>query len=106
MSIKKINESSFNESQKQAVWEKGIIVKGHNPNEYRKDACGALILFDKYGDTTPHGGGWEIDHIKPISLGGTDDINNLQPLQWQNNRKKGDSYPIEPHEYCEVKAKS
>jgi len=35
----------------------------------------------------------EIDHIKPVSLGGTDDLRNLQPLHWRNNRYKGDNYP-------------
>ncbi|KUG25132.1 hypothetical protein ASZ90_005048 [hydrocarbon metagenome] len=35
--------------------------------------------------------GWEIDHIIPLSLGGTDDIANLQPLHWENNRKKSDN---------------
>ena len=37
--------------------------------------------------------GWEIDHLKPVVLGGTDDIENLNALQWQNNRSKGDDYP-------------
>ena len=37
--------------------------------------------------------GWKIDHIKPVAKGGTDDLNNLQPLQWANNRHKSDNYP-------------
>ncbi len=35
--------------------------------------------------------GWEIDHINPVANGGGDEINNLQPLYWDNNAKKGDN---------------
>ena len=35
--------------------------------------------------------GWEIGYINPIEKGGTDDVSNLQPLQWQNNRRNGDN---------------
>jgi 5-methylcytosine-specific restriction endonuclease McrA len=37
--------------------------------------------------------GWEIDHIYPTALGGQTELDNLQPLNWQNNRAKGDTYP-------------
>ena len=28
-----------------------------------------------------------------MSKGGSDDLSNLEPLQWCNNRTKGDEYP-------------
>jgi 5-methylcytosine-specific restriction endonuclease McrA len=93
----------FSEAQKQAVWNKGTIVPGKDPDKVRKDRCGAYIQYDKYGDTTENGYGWEIDHIKPASKGGTDDISNLQPLQWENNRAKGDDYPAKTSDYCVVR---
>ena len=82
------------EEQKIKVWEKARIVPCFDPNKYRQDMAGAWIIFDHYGKTdNPLGYGWEIDHQKPISKGGSDSINNLQPLHWANNRSKADNYP-------------
>lgn len=73
------------------IWNKASIIQGLNPMIYRKDACGALIMRDKFGMQNPFG--WEIDHIFPVSLGGKDDIDNLRPLHYQNNMNKADDYP-------------
>lgn len=75
-----------------AVWKKAIIVNGVDPNIWRKDYAGAWIKKSEYGNCKSDFG-WEIDHQKPVSKQGTDDLNNLVPLQWENNRSKGDSYP-------------
>jgi hypothetical protein len=63
------------------VWQKGQIIPGADPNVLRKDRWGAYIRRDKYGDTTPNGYGWEIDHDMPVARGGSDDLANLQPLR-------------------------
>jgi hypothetical protein len=79
---------SFDEATIEAVWQKGRPEAYAN---FRKDVCGASMFRPYYGKQEQWG--WEIDHIVPVSKGGTDDLGNLRPLHWENNRAKGDSYP-------------
>ena len=93
---------AWTETQIQKVWKKGTIVPNYDKNKYRKDKCGAWMVRSMHGDaTTQLSFGWEIDHIYPESLGGEDNIENLQPLQWENNRHKGDD--LTPN--CKVTSK-
>jgi HNH endonuclease len=78
----------FDDATIEAVWQKA---KQEPIPGFRKDSCGASIQRSKYGKTQRFG--WEIDHIKPVSKGGTDELANLQPLLWENNRAKGDEWP-------------
>ena len=75
----------------EAVWQKATIIPNNNPNEFRQDYAGAWIRRDEYGKASPYG--WEIDHLLPLSKGGSDDIENLLPLQHQNYTRKCDNYP-------------
>ena len=79
----------FDELTITIVFMKSEPIPGHDPTEWRRDVCGAVIRRSAHGDTkSKHG--WEIDHIEPVAFGGTDELANLQPLQWENNRAKGD----------------
>ena len=79
------------EGLKQAVWEKGREIPDFESTVWRWDKCGQVMKYDQHGKEGKHG--WEIDHIKPTTTGGSDDLSNLQPLFWENNRRKGDTYP-------------
>jgi len=73
----------------QKVWETGKVVSNNDPNVFRKDYCDAWIARKQYGNRdSQYGYGWEIDHIKPESEGGGNELSNLRPLQWQNNASK------------------
>ena len=90
----------FTEDQIQMAWSRATVVEGFDRNRYRKDACGAWIMRNKYGDIDSMYG-WVIDHIVPQSLLkelGFDEkmINNplnLRALQHANNMSKSDDYP-------------
>jgi hypothetical protein len=84
--------SDFDEAIIQKVWEKAIIDPNNSPDIFRKDYAGAWIKRSDYGkrDTKY---GWEVNHLKPKSKGGTDDLENLLPLHWKNNSKKDNDYP-------------
>jgi 5-methylcytosine-specific restriction endonuclease McrA len=79
------------EEQIHNVWEKAKPIRGKNPDVWRHDPYGNVIRKPSFGTEGKYG--WEIDHKKPKEKGGTDDPRNLQPLHWEENRKKGDQHP-------------
>src|SRR5436190_23754398 len=77
----------------EAVWQKARTMGIYET--LRVDAWGWTIVRQDYGNTRSRYG-WEIDHIVPVGLGGKDDLANLQPLQWENNRRKDEIQGITP----------
>ena len=79
---------SWTEATKNNVWNKGYVIPNCSPDEWRWDKCGDTIKWSEYGNQESIYG-WEIDHIEPVSFGGGDENENLQPLNWVNNASKG-----------------
>ncbi len=76
-------------SVKDRVWQKAAKSGRKDPAQFRKDPYGNEICYRCYGYSSPKG--WEIDHIKPKSKGGTDALWNLQALSTRANRSVGNN---------------
>lgn len=96
--------SNFTDEQIEMVWRKGLILDGWNPEKYRLDAAGAMMVKDRRGHDSLYA--WEIDHVLPKSqlkdLGipeeEWDNIDILRPFNSRNNKKKSDDYPVHTRE--------
>lgn len=80
------------EQTKLTVWKKGSPIDKYDSAIWRRDACGHAMKYSEHGNTESEFG-WEIDHIKPSAKGGPNTFENLQPLFWETNRSKGDTFP-------------
>lgn len=83
--------ANFTETLIEQIWEKAYTIDGYDSSRWRQDFAGAWIQREKYGMQSVFG--WEIDHVIPCSHGGSDELSNLNPIHWENNRKKGANYP-------------
>jgi hypothetical protein len=90
VNIKSLFMANFDKERLNQIWNKGQVIRGENPNLYRQDIFGNVMFKPSYGKTSEMG--WEVDHSKPQKLGGTDHLNNLQPMNSMANRQKGCKY--------------
>ena len=77
------NKNRFSSTKANDVWVKQF----GNLNQGR-DITGELVYRHEHSET-----GWHIDHIKPLSKGGSNHIKNLQVLAAKENEAKADDYP-------------
>ena len=73
--------------RKLAAWKNATAVP--NRPSLRRDCDGRLISWSAYGHLSTYG--WEIDHIVPVALGGSDALSNLRARHWRGNRSAGGS---------------
>jgi len=82
--------SKFSDERLEQIWNKGAKIRGKDADLYRKDIYGNEMYRSSYGKDTAMG--WNVDHSKPTSKGGTDHLNNLQPMNSSANKSKGNKY--------------
>jgi len=82
--------SKFTSYRLNQIWDKGQTVRGKDLDLYRRDIYGNEMYKHSYGKNSKIR--WEVDHSKPESKGGTDHLNNLQPMNPSANRSKSDKY--------------
>jgi 5-methylcytosine-specific restriction endonuclease McrA len=75
--------------QRDKVWDKAKTIRGKDKDLYRQDAYGNTMYKHSQGKASPMG--WDVDHIKPASRGGSDHTKNLQALNTSVNRSKGNT---------------
>ena len=75
--------------QIEKAWNNARAIRGRDPDKFRQDPHGNTMNRSSCGQDTSQG--WEVDHIKPASRGGSDATVNLQALNTETNREKGDS---------------
>lgn len=79
--------ANYSEDRLNQIWEKGHVVRGKDPDQYRRDDNGNLMYRASYGKFSPMG--WNVDHKVAQANGGSDNLRNLRPLNSRDNSSKG-----------------
>lgn len=65
-----VERRNFTSEEIESAWEKASTITGCNPDLFRQDYAGAWICKSDYGMRDSEYG-WEVDHVRPLSKGGT-----------------------------------
>lgn len=82
--------AKYSKEKLDKIFYKGKPIKGKNPETHRSDIYGNIMFKNSYGKNSSMA--WDVDHSKPVSKGGTNHLNNLQPLNPTANKKKSNKY--------------
>jgi len=85
----KLDGNPYDHDTIRSVWEKATRQPGFET--FSLDHRGATINVFEYGQRSAYG--WIIDHIVPLTQGGTDDVSNLRPLHWKHFDPNTDDPP-------------
>ena len=83
------------EALKRAVWDKGRIIGGFPPEDWRWDTYGYVIRYADFGNRGSRYG-WEIDHFHDAIRSGGDPLMELRPLNCCSSADPGRAEAREP----------
>ncbi len=86
--MRKCNYMEFSDNDLALIWSKGNVESGYNADRFRKDDYGRWMERGEYGNRQ-HKWGWEVDHIRRDRHGGSNQLSNLRPLNWESNVNRG-----------------
>lgn len=81
--------ADYSKERLDQIWEKGHVVRGKDPDRYRKDDNGNLMYKGSYGKYSEMG--WNVDHKVAQANGGSDNLRNLRPLNSRDNLNGGNT---------------
>ena len=93
--MKKDGHNNFTNSEPMEVWASISECRGLRTCV---DPWGRKIDRYEYGQKSLNG--WSIDHVLPLSRGGSNELRNLQPLHWKSNKEKDDNPNCEKWGSC------
>jgi hypothetical protein len=80
-------QPSADEERKLAAWNNVPSLFALGFVTEKRDCDGRIIRWSEYGSYSECG--WQIDHIRPVALGGGDHHGNLRARHWRGNSTAG-----------------